>query len=170
LLNDNFHTVEKGTLYRSGQMADRRLKWIVRRHGVRTVINLRGAHPDESWYREEIAVCEQLRVAHYDLGWTMRAAPEPESLSQLIEWFETVERPILVHCQGGVHRAAVASAAYRLMDGDSTAEARGELGLFFRSAPIGQALAWYENSEKPFAQWVKADYPRLYAENGAGRD
>lgn len=167
VLNDNFRAVEAGSLYRSGQMADGRLERVLCRYGIQTVINLRGAQPDQAWYRNEVAVCNRMGVAHHDLSWTMSAAPEPESLARLLELFDTAERPILVHCQGGVHRAAVASAAYRLIDGHSTAEARRELGLFFGGAPIGNLLAWFEGEEKPFTEWVKTDYPRWYARNQA---
>lgn len=129
---------------------------------IKTVVNLRGENPDESWYSCEVAVCEQNDVAHHDLSWTMRRIPTPESLLQLIDWINSEPRPILVHCQAGVHRAAVASAVYRLLRGDSVEEAREEFGIFFMDAPIGALLDLYDES-KPFEKWAREDYPAIYA-------
>ena len=69
---------------------------------------------------------------------------------------------MLVHCHGGVHRAAVAAACYRLMQGESVDAARGELGLFFNHAPIGQLLDLYAESGLPFEQWAFEHYPTQY--------
>lgn len=133
-------------------------------YGIKSVVNLRGASPDEFWYRSEIAACERNGVVHHDLSWTMSEIPAPESLVQLIDWIKSEPRPILVHCQAGIHRAAVASAVYRLLRGDSVNEARGEFGLFFMNAPIGELLDLYDGS-KPFEQWAHEDYPKIYAEH-----
>lgn len=133
-------------------------------YGIKMVVNLRGASPDEFWYRSETAACQQNGVIHHDLSWTMSKIPSPESLVQLIDWIKSGPRPILVHCQAGVHRAAVASAVYRLLRGDTVAEARGEFGFFFNDAPIGELLDLYDGS-KPFEQWAHEDYPKIYAEH-----
>jgi protein tyrosine/serine phosphatase len=164
LLNGNLRVVEPGAYYRSGQMDGRLLDITIRRHGIKTVINLRGASPDESWYRDEIAVCEARAVAHYDLKWSMSQVPPPESLQEFVAITGEAERPLLVHCQGGVHRAAVAAACYRLMQGESVEAARGELGLFFNDAPIGQLLDLYEESNLPFEDWILEEYPTRYEE------
>ena len=162
VVRSNLQTVEPGQFYRSGQMAGFKIDAVANRYDIKTMINLRGEQPDESWYRSEIAACERNDVQHYDLQWSMRKIPPPDSLAQLIAWIETGPKPILVHCQGGVHRAAIASVVYRLLRGDSVEEAREELGLFFMDAPIGELLDLYDES-KPFKQWVSEDYPAIYA-------
>jgi protein tyrosine/serine phosphatase len=162
-LADNMATVEPGNFYRSGQIPGGRLSAVVRRHGIRTVINLRGAAPQEDWYRAELSACESLGVAHEDFDWFKDHLPEPESLAAFVRLINEAERPILVHCQGGVHRSAVASACYLLMNGASVDEARDEFGLFFNDAPIGGLLDLYEGSALPFAQWVATVYPERYA-------
>ena len=162
VFNDNLRAVEPGQFYRSGQMTGLKLDAVTDWYGIKTVVNLRGEYPSEAWYRNEIAACERNNVVHRDLAWTMRQIPTPESLVQLIEWIKSEPRPILVHCQAGVHRAAVASAVYRLLRGDSVEDARKEFGLFFLDAPIGELLDLYDAS-KPFEQWAREDYPRIYA-------
>ena len=162
-LADNMATVEPGNFYRSGQIPNGRLGAVVRRHGIRTVINLRGAWPDEDWYHAEVATCESLGVTHEDLAWSKDLLPEPESLAAFVRLVDEAERPILVHCQGGVHRSAVASACYLLVNGATVKEARDEFGLFFNDAPIGRLLDLYEGSALPFSEWVATVYPGKYA-------
>lgn len=162
VFNDNFRPVAHGALYRSGQLSATRIEYFVNKHGIRTVINLRGSRPDEGWYRDEVAVCERLGVAHHDLEWSMKHIPEPESLARLVDLFGSAERPILVHCHAGVHRAGVASAAYRLVEGASADEASEQFGLFFLGAPIGRVIELYANSERPFREWIIEEYPAIY--------
>lgn len=163
LVNDNLRVVEHGELWRSAQMSPERLAYIIEKHDIKTVISLRGVNKDESWYRDEVALCNELGVTRYDLPWTMRRIPEPQSLQQLMAWFETAEKPILVHCQAGIHRAGVASASYKLYKGADVVTARDQFGLYFGGAPIGNVLDLYEGSEKSFAEWVRTDYPLIYA-------
>jgi protein tyrosine/serine phosphatase len=162
ILQSNLQVVEPGQFYRSGQMTGIELEAVAGRRDIKTVINLRGESPGEAWYRIEIAACERNNVVHHDLLWSMLQIPTPESLVQLIDWIKSEPRPILVHCQAGVHRAAVAAAVYRLLRGDSVNDAREEFGIFFLDAPIGELLDLYDES-RPFEDWAREDYPRIYA-------
>ena len=160
-LDSNFRTVQPDAFYRSGQMSAARLAKAIEDHGIATVINLRGAS-DEPWYVEELGVCDAAGVAHYDLDWTKRRLPEPESLAAYVTLLQTADRPLLVHCQGGTHRTGVASAVYILLQGGDVPRAREEFGFFFDDAPIGELLDLYEGSPLPFADWVRIDYPALW--------
>lgn len=173
LLDYNFKTVRDEALYRSGQLPPGRLEKVLDEDGVRTVINLRGNSPHERWYHEQRAICARVGVAHYDLDWSMNRLPPPESLAQLVSLFDTAERPILVHCQGGTHRTGVASAVFLLLEGQSVESARAQLGPFFKDAPIGRVLDLYEATAlaeppgaaipMPFREWVHDRYPDLYS-------
>lgn len=162
VFNDNFRAVEPGRFYRAGQMGRAKLDAVIGYYDIKTVVNLRGSEPGGDWYRRELRVCEENGVAHVDLEWSMRRLPSPESLQRLLDVLETSPKPILVHCQAGVHRAGTASAVYVLLEGGSIEDARDQFGLFFMDAPIGGVLDLYDGS-KPFAQWVREDYPSLYA-------
>jgi protein tyrosine phosphatase (PTP) superfamily phosphohydrolase (DUF442 family) len=167
-LGANLQEVDPGAYYRSGQMNGALLSVTLEWHDIKTVVNLRGESPDKLWYCNETAVCAKQGVDHYDLDWTMRRPPEPESLQAFVTIVSDAEQPMLVHCQGGVHRAAVAAACYRLMQGDSVEEAREEFGVLFNDAPIGQLLDLYEESDlyaqgtDSFEQWVSEEYPTQY--------
>jgi protein tyrosine/serine phosphatase len=166
LVHDNFRVVDPGRFYRSGQMSAARLERVIARYGVRTVINLRGAAPPEAWYREEVAVCHTLGVAHHDLAWSMDTLPDPDSLAQFVSWCEHAEKPILAHCQGGTHRGGVGAAVYLLTQGATVEEARLQFGPFFHNAPIGILLDLYATDEHdaslPFAEWLRTRYPAIY--------
>lgn len=163
LINDNLRTVERGQFYRSGQMDKATLARTIARHDVKTVINFRGANPEEAWYRDEVAVCHTMGVTHHDFKWSKNRLPEPESLAEYVRVVMTAERPILAHCQGGTHRSGVGAACYVLLETGDTEEARKQIDiLFFNDAPIGRLLDLYQGSPKPFAQWVVEDYPALY--------
>jgi hypothetical protein len=62
----NFHSVEEGALYRSAQLTKDELRVAVRDHGIKAILNLRGAHPGEPWYDDEVSISGALGVAHYD--------------------------------------------------------------------------------------------------------
>lgn len=168
-LKGNLQTVEPGAYYRSGQMDPTTLDITIRRHGIKTVVNLRGESPHKSWYRDERTLCSSLGVAHHDLDWTMSRPPDPESLQAFASLVRAAEKPLLVHCQGGVHRAAIAAACYRLLQGEAVEDARDELGFFFNGAPIGQLLDLYQYSTDPFERWLSRDYPLQYEALGFER-
>ena len=49
----NFGVLQPGRIYRSGQMPAGALSRTLRDYQIRTVLNLRGPNPGESWYRDE---------------------------------------------------------------------------------------------------------------------
>ena len=160
--------MDDGCFYRSGQMYADALERRFQEHDIQTVISLRSASPEETWYHDELAVCDALGVAHYSLGWSKNRLPTPESLQEFIRLLEESDGPVLAHCQGGVPRTSVAAAVYVLLRGGGIAKARAQLARGFDNAPIGRLLDLYGTSEEPFAVWATVAYPRLYPEARAG--
>ena len=105
---------DRAILLRSGQPNAGSLARAHERYGVRTVINLRGAQPEEAWYRSE-----RRGVAAIDARWvhmmmSSRTAPARADLDRFFDLVEDPDNwPILVHCQGGVHRTGLMVALYR---------------------------------------------------------
>ncbi|MEX2015244.1 MAG: hypothetical protein WD873_01315, partial [Candidatus Hydrogenedentales bacterium] len=161
-LGGNFREVAPGAVYRSGQLHPQALERKLEQHNIRTVVNLRAAGPGERWYEDEQAVCAAQGAAHYSLGWSMHALPPPESLARLIDLYESDAGPILIHCHGGVHRAAIGAAVYVLLQGGSVETARQQLGSHFNDAAIGQLLDLYEADGGNFELWAREVYPRVY--------
>src|SRR5262245_657359 len=63
----NFQTVAPGQVYRSGQQGQKHWRAYLHHYGIKSLLNLRGAHPAARWYQQEIHVAEALGVTHYDV-------------------------------------------------------------------------------------------------------
>jgi protein tyrosine phosphatase (PTP) superfamily phosphohydrolase (DUF442 family) len=163
-LDGNFQRVEGADLYRSGQLTGGRLSEMLRKYPIETVVNLRGERPEESWFQEETEVCEAQGVDYRTFAWSMERMPPPEDLKRLLDLYDNRADAVLVHCQGGSHRAAVASAVILLAEGATVEQARREFKFWFADAPIGRIVEWYESSALPFREWLDREYPALYAE------
>jgi protein tyrosine/serine phosphatase len=114
-LSGNFHAVEEGVLYRSGQLSLDQFERNIRAHGIKTVINLRGENGDEEWYKEELKAAAATMVRHIDFPLSAVREVSDEKLGQLAELFRDSPGPILVHCEGGADRSGLASALFELI-------------------------------------------------------
>jgi protein tyrosine phosphatase (PTP) superfamily phosphohydrolase (DUF442 family) len=110
----NFHTVEAGKLYRSAQPSARDLAAYARVHGIKSVINLRGRHPGESWYEDEMRASNELGLYHADLALSARNELTETQLQELEKTLRDAPTPILVHCKSGADRTGLAAALYEL--------------------------------------------------------
>ncbi len=139
-IRGNVHAVTPGEVYRSGQLSAARLKEVVAEHGIRSVLNLRGATPGESWYDDEMRVSRELGLTHYDVGIRARFEPPPERVAAILEVFKNAPRPLLIHCRAGADRAGLVSAMWKVvMEGQSKDEAAGQLSVKYGHLPFGQA-------------------------------
>lgn len=85
------------------------------RFGVQTVINLRGEKPGESWYEEERRGVARIGARWIHLRTSGKSEPSPELVERFFELVQDRENwPIVVHCQGGIHRTGLWSALYRI--------------------------------------------------------
>lgn len=112
----NFHIVDEGQWYRSAQLSPQELRDRAERHGLMSVINLRGARPGEDWYDEELEAVKELGLEHVDVEWTVRAIPTREELLRFVDAVADLPRPTLVHCQAGADRSGLASALYGMIE------------------------------------------------------
>jgi protein tyrosine phosphatase (PTP) superfamily phosphohydrolase (DUF442 family) len=119
----NFRTVREGVLYRSGQMTLRGLQRVIGDYGIKTVISLRDSYtpgeppPDQ----EEEDYCNRVGIAYFRIpprqweGRPGQPAPAEPGVQKFIQIMaDPRNRPVLVHCFGGVHRAGAFSAIYRM--------------------------------------------------------
>ncbi len=155
-LNANYAAVVPGQYYRSGQMHETAFRKRVESEGIQTVISLRKPAPSEAWYENEQSAAADLGVAYHTLGWDKDRLPTPAELETFIHLAEESPKPVLVHCQGGVHRVSVASAIVQLLEDESLETAREQLILGFGRPIIWKLLDLYEGSQKPFAEWAIA--------------
>jgi protein tyrosine/serine phosphatase len=111
-LTGNFHEVVAGELYRSAQPSREDLAADVTNHGIRTVINLRGANPRRDWYRAEVEEARRLGLAHIDFAMSADRALTVAEANALIRIMAEAPKPILVHCRSGSDRTGLVAALY----------------------------------------------------------
>jgi len=174
LVSGNFGTIEPGELYRSGQMKAGSLAGKIREHRVRTVLNLRGSHPESAWYRDERAAtlaggATQVDIPLSSCEWMSRAQARA-----VLEILETAEPPILVHCFHGSERTGmVAAFAELLRPGSTLADARGQFTLRHMYVGLGDGVVTFRHLEAyegwlrdrtlrhtpdHFRRWIAAEY------------
>src|SRR5713226_6242524 len=66
-LCDNFHILIPGKAFRSAQLTGTELERVVRAHGIRTVVNLRGSCDPNAWYVEECQATQRLDINQEDI-------------------------------------------------------------------------------------------------------
>ena len=169
---DNFHSVIDGNLYRSAQMDSKTLAKIIRDHGIRSIINLRGANPGKRWYEDECAITTQYGTTLYDGHFSAVELPPITDLLKLKQVLQSASPPILVHCRGGADRTGMASALALLLDGESQLKTiRQQLSIEyfnFRPKSIGKLLLnqytdWLAKTgsthgTKTFVGWLENGY------------
>lgn len=145
----NFHPVTEGEAYRSAQLNGSRLEKYIRRHNIRSVLNLQGRHAGEDWYEDELAVCARLQVAHYDVALSASHEPTATQVQELVTIFRNAQRPILLHCQAGADRSGLVAAMWKVVvDGESKAEAGKQLTFWYGHFPLGDKRAMDNFFEK----------------------
>ena len=152
----NFHWVRAGEAARSSQAHFGGLKRLMRRHGLKAIVNLRGENSDLSWWRYEKRICEAIAASHLDAMLDSRKLPTRAMLARLIDTFEQAPKPFLLKCSGGQDRTGLAAALY-LIHRDGW-RARQTAERHFAAFP-------YLHFPKKYQRWLRL-FP-AYAEEAA---
>jgi len=113
----NFRWVCEGEAARASQAHFGGLKRLMRRHGLKSIVNLRGENSDLSWWRYEKRVCEALGAGHFDTMLDSRKLPTQAMLVRLMAAFDWAPKPFLLKCSGGQDRTGFAAALYLIHRG-----------------------------------------------------
>ena len=156
----NFHAVKDGVVYRSAQPTGRDLRIVVKEHGIKSIINLRGAQPGEGWYDEEVGVSRELGLERVDISMSARRLPHREDLLRLLDAFNELPRPILIHCKGGADRTGEAVAIFALDHLKwSTREAARQLHPYFWHFPDRYpAKTYFIREVYQGEEWARESY------------
>lgn len=110
--------VEKGFVYRSGQLSSFLVKRTLENHGIKVIVSLTGRIADDKDYEAETNAAEELgiEVMRFPLSGdgTGDIAQYAGAVAAIIE-ARRVGRPVLVHCAAGAQRTGGAVAFYRLL-------------------------------------------------------
>jgi hypothetical protein len=141
LVGPNFHTVIPGAIYRCAQPSAGQLERLVRRHGIHTVINLRGCCDPLGFYLDECRTTNRLNLSQEDIGLSANRLPSPQALRQLVDVLARSEYPVLLHCNKGADRSGLAAAAALLLLTDTPLEkARAQVGPRYGHLPLGRTV------------------------------
>ena len=160
-----------GRLYRSNHPTPGRLAWLARRHGIRTIVNLRGEKPNGS-NTLSLATARRLGLAHEFLAFESRGVPHRDRILRFHDLYRRMATPALIHCKSGADRAGLAAGLAVLFEGGSTQAARQHLSWRFghlRHSRTGILDAFFEHyaatgeGHTPFLDWVRHEYRRNQA-------
>ncbi len=175
----NLREVVPGRLYRAGQPSAIRIQQYIAKHGIKTIINLKGCCDPLGWYQEEAASAQREGISLEEFSFSAGRLPSPATLNRLVEALEQATEPILVHCHQGIDRTGMAVALWLLLRTQTPPEeAVKELSLRYLHLPWGrtghldQFFSWYldwlretgqKHSPLVLKQWLKDNYIPGYA-------
>lgn len=170
----NEHMVIPGRVYRTAQPDEGDVKDLAARHGIRTVLNLRGTTPWDGWYQGECRATAAADVSQEDVTLSAHALPFPAELKRVVEVLDRTEYPVLIHCKQGADRTGLVSAMAMLLYTDATLdEARRQLLPRYGHWPVArtanmdrffdlyqQKLSDEGGTHSPdrFRRWVLTEY------------
>lgn len=161
----NFHTVTEGKVYRSAQLDGPGFTEQIEKHGLRTIVRLRGGAPGDPGYDAEAGAAAAAKVALVQIPMSARRYPSREQLLAIWDTFERAEYPMLIHCRAGADRTSLASALYVLQSTGDLAAARAQIGLIYGHTGWGtnrldRVFDMYErwHGRMDFRTWVETLY------------
>ncbi|WP_254053548.1 tyrosine-protein phosphatase [Singulisphaera sp. GP187] len=148
--------VQSDRVYRSGQMPAANLARAVRDHRIKTVLNLRGANPDQSWYPAERATTLAAGATQIDLSMASDMWLSRNQARTVLKVLDTCTYPILIHCQWGSERTGLVSAITELLrPGGSLADARRQFSLVYLYVKAGDGAVMERHLDR-YEHWLKA--------------
>lgn len=153
--------------WRSNQPSPRGLMRL-KKLGIKTVLNLRGVN-QRSPYLFEAETCQNLGITLISANLAARSLVPRQNLVKLLNIFDTIQHPFVMHCKSGADRAGLASALYLLhVKGVTISQAKKQLSFRFlhiRSSSTGIldfVLDTFENdiAEAPMTirEWIETRY------------
>jgi protein tyrosine phosphatase (PTP) superfamily phosphohydrolase (DUF442 family) len=136
IYDGNFRAVQEHVLYRSAQLGEGDFKVFARQYGLKSVLNLRGAHPGTHWYDEEMAAAHDLGISHYDYPLSAKRFVTGREVDEILAIIREAPKPLLIHCQSGADRSGLVAALYRFaLTSASAAAADEQLSLVYGHFP-----------------------------------
>ena len=153
-------------MYRSSQPSPNQLKSLKNKFGFKTIINLRGEN-GLSAYRLEKKACKKYNLTLKNFRAYSRNPPEFDEIKQLIDLFNRIEYPALMHCKSGSDRTGVVAALYRILYLNESVKSASSKELHWKYGHIKtshtgvldyffeQYLSANKNEPQSFLDWVE---------------
>jgi len=154
-------------VWRSNQPSPRRISRYSKM-GIKTILNLRGTSNAGRYLMEEDA-CRKKNIKLVSITLSARNAAPKEKYLELLEIFDTLEKPFLIHCKSGADRAGIVSAFYLLhVEKLPLTIARRQLSLryvhikWIRTGVLDHILDAYEADMDRFGQMELKEWLTKY--------
>ena len=163
----NVREVEPGVFFRSGQLDGAGIEQMIQRHNIMTILNLRGAHPEDRWFAAESSVAQGYGVKYISIPLSPNEEPSVDRMNQIAATLQKANGPILVHCNSGANRTGLVSAIYELaVQGKTPSEASGQLSILYGHFPwLGSRTAAMDRAFERFAAQWDPNTDRAVAQN-----
>jgi protein tyrosine/serine phosphatase len=162
----NFAPVVPGKVYRCNHPTPWQLAAAKQRHGLRTLVNLRGHRRCGSDALSRAAAA-RIGLAHVDMAFESRGAPHRDRILRFAGLYREIAFPMLMHCKSGADRAGLASGLVLLFEGGRADDALDQLSWrfgHFRRSRTGILDAFFlrfraeAEGRLPFLDWVRDEY------------
>lgn len=137
-----FAEIETGFLYRSGEIAPRLIRGVLRDHSIGLVISLSDFDESKPSHRAEKRAVDELGVELLSLHLRGDGTGDVDRYVEALEAIWRADRlgvPVLVHCGAGVHRTGAVIALYELLVEGRPAEIASEELVRFGDGGLGSS-------------------------------
>lgn len=157
----NFHKVDKD-VYRSAQLFDFNLPYYLKKHKIKSILNLRSMRKAKKlkrkWYVDEVSISKELNVVRYDYPIGDREEASIEEMETIIKLMKNAPKPLLIHCKMGADRTSLASALY-LYSSTSSKSPERAISIVYGHFPwLGSKTIAMDRSYKKYILFKKDIY------------
>ena len=164
-----------GDMFRCNQPYPYQIRQDIRKHKIKSIINLRGKRHCSSYYLEK-NFCNINKVKLYDFPISSRDIPDKKKLLEFNKLVNEVEYPCIIHCKSGADRAGLAAALYLIFKHNYTIkEALKQLSfkhLHIKYAKTGildyfflELIKKGVNNKKDLLHWINNKYDKEALKN-----
>lgn len=108
----NFHRVSEEA-FRSSQPTMWQLRRMVKKYGIKTIVNLKGPNERSAYWAFEREQCKKLGVTLVDVSIASRSVPDVGRVRRAKEVFDSIEYPMWMHCKAGADRTGIYATLYQ---------------------------------------------------------
>lgn len=124
---------------------------VIQEHGIKSVLNLRGAASGEGWYDGEISTSRKYGVQHIDFPLSASRELSDADMDDLLDIIDRAPKPMLIHCKSGSDRTGLAGALYLYSEERRSArEAGRQLAVLYGHLPY---LLWGDTAAMDRSFW-----------------
>ncbi|CAK0746264.1 conserved hypothetical protein [Gammaproteobacteria bacterium] len=108
----NFHRISEEA-FRSSQPTMWQLRRVVKKYGIKTILNLKGTNTNSAYLAFEREQCAKLGIRLVDIDIYSRSMLDAARIRHATEIFGSVEYPIWMHCKAGADRTGIYATLYQ---------------------------------------------------------